>query len=667
VSAAAVPIAGSARRIGPVFAALMLVMLLASLDQTIVSTALPTIVGSLGGISKLSWVVTAYLLASTVATPIAGKLGDLYGRKIVLQAALVLFLVGSGLCGAAPGMTALILFRAIQGLGGGALMISTQAIIGDIVPPRERGRYSGLMGSVFGVSTVIGPLIGGFIVDHFSWRWIFYVNLPLGAVAFTVIALVLEVPGVRAHPRIDYLGMALLAGGLSAIVLFTSLGGATYPWGSPQIIGLAVLGIALLCAFVLAESRASEPVLPLRLFRNRVFSVASVVGFIIGFALFGAITYLPLFLQIVKGASPTASGLQLLPLMAGVIVASIGSGALITRSGRYKIFPIVGTALMALGLFLLSRLDVSTSILTADLYMIVLGLGLGLVMQVLILAVQNAVDYGDLGVATSGATLFRSMGGTIGVSIFGAIFTAQLTSNLADNFPQGIPGGQAIRPIPSLLDKLPPAIHGPYVAAYAEALQPVFLAAAGIAILAFVFTWFLRELPLRQTVGDQNVDEAFLADLFAAPRDETSLHELANKLSLLARRENRHWVYEALAERADTDLNPQQLWLLFRVRDEETATLPALAARVGEDRTRLEPEMRDLVARQLVRVEGADQGEEHIVFHTTPQSNAILERIDTVRREAMNEALAGWAPETHIELGTLVSRLTQDLAATAPA
>ena len=645
----------------------MLVMLLASLDQTIVSTALPTIVGNLGGISKLSWVVTAYLLASTVATPIAGKLGDLYGRKIVLQAALVLFLVGSGLCGAAPGMTALILFRAIQGLGGGALMISTQAIIGDIVPPRERGRYSGLMGSVFGVSTVIGPLIGGFIVDHFSWRWIFYVNLPLGAVAFTVIALVLEVPGARAHPRIDYLGMALLAGGLSAIVLFTSLGGATYPWGSTQIIGLAVLGIALLCAFVLAESRASEPVLPLRLFRNRVFSVASVVGFIIGFALFGAITYLPLFLQIVKGASPTASGLQLLPLMAGVIVASLGSGALITRSGRYKIFPIIGTALMALGLFLLSRLDVSTSILTADLYMVVLGLGLGLVMQVLILAVQNAVDYGDLGVATSGATLFRSMGGTIGVSIFGAIFTAQLTTNLADNFPQGIPGGQAIRPIPSLLDKLPPAIHGPYVAAYAEALQPVFLAAAAIAVLAFVFTWFLRELPLRQTVGDQNVDEAFLADLFAAPRDETSLHELANKLSLLARRENRHWVYEALAERADTDLNPQQLWLLFRVRDEATATLAALAARVGEDRDRLEPEMRDLVARQLVQVEGADRGEEHIVFHTTPQSDAILERIDTVRREAMSSALAGWAPETHVELGTLISRLTQDLAATAPA
>ena len=337
-------------RIGSVFAALMLVMLMASLDSTIVSTALPTIVGSLGGISKLSWVVTAYLLTSTITTPLAGKLGDMYGRKLILQIALVVFLLGSVLCGLSENMTELIAFRGLQGLGGGALLVSTQAVIGDIVSPRDRGRYSGLMGAVFGVSTVVGPLLGGLFVDHLSWRWIFYINVPIGIVAFGVLQIVLSAPAARIQRTIDYLGMTLLAGGLTAIVLYTSLGGSTHAWGSAPMVALLVFGIARSVGFVLAERVAKEPILPLTLFRNRVFSVASLVGFIVGFALFGSVTYIPLYLQVVKGSSPTESGLQMLPLMAGVLIASIGSGQLITRTGRYKVFPIVGTALMVVGM-----------------------------------------------------------------------------------------------------------------------------------------------------------------------------------------------------------------------------------------------------------------------------------------------------------------------------
>jgi EmrB/QacA subfamily drug resistance transporter len=391
------------------------VLLLASLDQTIVSTALPTIVGDLGGISKLSWVVTAYLLASTVVGPVYGKLGDLYGRKLVLQAAIVIFLVGSALCGISQNMTELIVFRALQGLGGGGLFVVTIAVVGDIIAPRERGRYQGFFGAVFGVSTVIGPLLGGFFVDNLSWRWIFYVNLPIGVLALAVIATAFQAARDQVPHTIDYLGAVLLAGGLSAIVLYTSLGGTTYGWGSPGMIALIVGGVVLLTAFVFAEARAPEPILPLESFRNRVFTVTSAVGFIIGLALFGAITYLPLYLQDVKGHSPTTSGLLITPMMAGLLITSIGSGQLISRFGRYKPFPIAGTAIAAVGLLLLSRLQVGTSTVAAGAFMLVLGLGLGLVLQVLVLAAQNAVDYEYLGVASSGSTLFRQIGGSIGV------------------------------------------------------------------------------------------------------------------------------------------------------------------------------------------------------------------------------------------------------------
>jgi EmrB/QacA subfamily drug resistance transporter len=486
-----------AERVRVIFGALMLVILLASLDQTIVSTALPTIVGDLGGLQHLSWVVTAYLLASTVTGPIYGKLGDLYGRKVVLQTAIVIFLIGSALCGIAQNMLELIGFRALQGLGAGGLLVTAIAVVGDIVPPRERGRYQGLFGAVFGVSTVIGPLLGGFFVDNLSWRWIFYVNLPVGALALFVIGAVFHSRAQHVRHAIDYLGAATLAVGLACVVLFTSFGGTTQPWASLPSIVLIVVGVGLLAMFVLVESRAQEPILPLELFRNRTFVATSAIGFIIGLALFGSVTYLPVFLQVVKGKSPTSSGLQLTPMMGGLLVTSIVAGRLISKFGRYRVFPIVGTAVMTVGMVLLSQLSVHSSSLTAALDMLVLGLGLGMVMQVLVLAVQNAVEFRVMGVATSGSLLFRQIGGSIGLAIFGAIFANRLHANLARRLPPGVHAPKNVSP--SVVRSLPPTLHRAYIDAIAASLHPVFVVASGIAVVAFLLTWLLREVPLRAT------------------------------------------------------------------------------------------------------------------------------------------------------------------------
>jgi EmrB/QacA subfamily drug resistance transporter len=489
------------RALATVFAALMLGMFLAALDQTIVSTALPTIVGDLGGLSHLSWVVTSYLLASTISTPVYGKLGDMHGRKPVFQAAILIFLAGSMLAGLSQSMTQLIGFRALQGVGAGGLIVGAQAIIADIVPPRERGRYMGLIGAVFAVASVAGPLLGGFIVDNLSWRWVFYVNMPVGALAVAIVALKLHLPDVRRRHQIDYLGAGLLSGGVAALILLTTWGGNQYAWGSSTIIGLGVTGLLLLVAFVWQERRAPEPLIPLTLFDSRIFNVAGAMGFTIGMAMFGAIVFIPLYLQLVYGASPTSSGLRMLPLMGGLLVAAVASGRAISAIGRYKAFPIAGTAILVGGMFLLSRLGLGTAPWLASVYMLVVGVGIGLVMQVLVLVVQNDAQPQNLGVATSTATFFRSLGGSFGVAIFGAIFASRLSHELRHLPPRAaarLSGGVHLSP--QQAKRLPPDVHADFLRAFAHSLHGVFLWGMLLAVLPFGLSWLLKEVPLRTTL-----------------------------------------------------------------------------------------------------------------------------------------------------------------------
>ena len=552
------------RRVWVIFSGLMLALLIASLDQTIVATALPTVVSDLGGLSQLSWVVTAYLLTSTVSTPLWGKLGDLYGRKRLFQAAIVLFLLGSALCGLSQNLAELILFRGLQGLGGGGIFVLSQAIIADVVPPRQLGRYQGVFGAVFGVSSVAGPLLGGFFVETLSWRWIFYINLPLGAVALLVLELALPATGQPGQHTIDYLGTVLLTVAASSLILLTSLGGTIAPWGSAPIILLAIVAGVFTLGFILVEQRAVEPVLPLPLFRNAVFSLSSAIGFVVVFALYGATTYLPLFLQVVNGASPASSGLRLLPMILGLLLTSITSGQLISRWGRYKAFPIAGTAVMTLGMFLLSRLSEHTSVLVESLSMAVLGLGVGLVTQVLVMAVQNAVDYRNLGAATSGVIFFRSIGGAFGTAIFGAIFSNQLASHLASLAPS-LPSGISLSMTESVaaIQRLPTSVRAEVVHAYAQSLSTVFLVTVPIVAVAFILSWLLPEVRLRTTT--QATD---MGHTFAMPTTRTSQQEIERALHVLTSRDRLDRLYRRLTARAGIELDPLSTWLLFRFQEQ---------------------------------------------------------------------------------------------------
>jgi EmrB/QacA subfamily drug resistance transporter len=674
------------RRVLVIIGALLLGMLLAALDQTIVATALPTIAGDLHGLSHLSWVITAYLLASTVSTPLWGKLGDMYGRKMFFQASIVIFLVGSALSGLAHSMVELIASRALQGLGGGGLIVGAQTIVGDVVPPRQRGRYQGIFGATFGVASVLGPLIGGFFVDNLSWRWVFYINLPVGIVALAVTAAVLPGRLSKVHHVIDYAGTALIGASAVCLVLLTSLGGNTFSWNSFPIYLLGALAVVCGAAFVLAERRAAEPVMPPRLFANGVFTSASVVGFAVGFSMFGALAYLPQYMQVVRGVSPTQSGLRLLPLLVGLLLTSTGTGFLVSKWGRYKIFPVIGTALMTLGLYLLSRLGIHTNFWIVSLYLFILGVGIGASLQVLIIAVQNAVDYADLGAATSGATFFRSIGGSFGTSVFGAIFSGVLAGDIAAALhgvplPSGISASAGASP--AVLQHLPAAIRHGYIAGFAQALHTVFLFAAPLAALGFVLSLFLKEVPLRDTV--RAVDRAHSTAPTAIPATRDSAQEMERALMTLFGRERRAETYRRLAESADVPLSPRGTWLMYRVADNAPTTRAGLAHLLGIADSELEQRLAELANAGYVTVDGpapaarpASDAEPALPASgnatragssvaLTSAGEQAAAQLRAVREAGIDRLVTQWQPHQLPELRQLIGRVTTTLVATDPA
>ena len=549
-----------------VLATLQLGPRVSALDQTIVSTSLPSIVSDLGGAGHVAWVVTAYLLAETIITVVAGKFGDLFGRKLIFQLSVIVFMIGSILSGLAQNLDWLVAARAIQGLGGGGLTVTATALIGDVIPLRERGKYQGALGAVFGVTTVLGPLLGGFFTDNLSWRWDFYVNIPVGIVVVLLAARTIPTITSKSKPVIDYLGIVFIAIGASALILATSWGGSSYAWSSPTIIGLFAGALIALAIFVRVEMRATQPILPMRLFRSSVFSVCCTLSFLVGFAMLGSITFLPTFLQYVDGVSATASGVRMLPLVVGLMFTALLSGVLVSRTGKYKIFPLIGMPVMAVGFVLFSRLDENSSVIESSFAMVIVGLGIGLCMQVLTLVVQSTSSYADLGVATSGVTFFRTMGSSFGTAVFGTLYANFLASRLEAALAESPKVSAAAAGSPTELHKLPAADIAPVLHAYASALDKVFLWAVPVAVVGFILAIALKQVPLR---GTERAGATDLGESFAMPSSQDSEQRLERAVATVLKRDRGRSLGSVL-EKSGTRLTDAQMWglleILFRRR-----------------------------------------------------------------------------------------------------